>query len=85
MLQCPEPGCERQFKNAAGLSGHLRQIHGKGGKMSVSVPIADFAALQKDVESLGKHQGEILQKLEEGKAQAEGASFGWGNWELSVV
>jgi len=60
MLQCPEPGCERQFKNAAGLSGHLRQIHGKGGKMSVSVPIADFAALQKDVESLGKHQGCLL-------------------------
>lgn len=37
MVKCPE--CPKEFKNAAGLSGHLRQIHGQSGRLSQSVPV----------------------------------------------
>mgnify|MGYP000430346945 CR=1 FL=1 len=43
MLKCPE--CGREFKNKAGLSGHLRQVHGQPGR-NAKVPADTLEKIQ---------------------------------------
>ena len=53
MLKCPE--CGREFKNKAGLSGHLRQVHGQPGR-NAKVP-ADI--LEKIQGKLDQYDGNL--------------------------
>ena len=73
MVKCPE--CEKELKDNAGLSGHLRMVHGQSGKLSESVP-ADL--LERIGAALEHLDGGRSSELEELRKEVEAASEGQG-------